>query len=355
MTIKSHPAPAAVTAATAATTPTEPPRRPGFERLGELGGRMLARYGLLVVFAVLVAFFSIARPSSFFTTQNAQTIASGQAVVAVLALGAMVPLIVGQFDLSIGFQMGLAQTLCAGLIVQQHDSALVAALIVILIGVGFGVVNGVLVVGVGINAFVATLATGTLAAGITQQYSNGESIFGTMPATFLNLGRNSVWGVPLPIIYVLGLVILLWLLFEYTAWGRSCFAIGGNARSALIAGVRVKRMTIQCFVLAGVFSSLAGILSTMILGSASPDVGSNFLLPAFAGAFLGATSIRPGRYNAWGTCLAVYVLAAGITGLQQLGAASYIEQYFNGGALLVAVALSRWAATRRRSRGPAHD
>jgi ribose transport system permease protein len=271
--------------------------------------------------------------------------------VALLALGAMVPLIVGQFDLSVGFQMGLAQTLCAGLIVNQHDSALTAALVVLLVGAGFGLVNGMLVVGAGINAFVATLATGTLAAGITQQYSNGESIFGTMPATFLDLGRNSLAGVPLPIVYVLAAVIVLWLVFEYTSWGRSCFAIGGNARAALIAGVRVKRMTIQCFVLAGVFASLSGILSTMILGSASPDVGANFLLPAFAGAFLGATSIRPGRYNAWGTFLAVYLLAAGITGLQQMGAASYVEQYFNGGALLVAVALSRWAANRRRSRG----
>lgn len=354
MSTRIQPPMATVPPATAAAPPaaTDPPRG---APLTELGARVLARYGLLVVFAVLVAFFSIARPGTFFTTENAQTIASGQAVVALLALGAMVPLIVGQFDLSVGFQMGFAQTLCAGLIVKQHDSAIVACLVVIAVGVGFGLVNGLLVVGVGINAFVATLATGTLAAGITQQYSNGESIFGTMPSTFLDLGRNGLVGIPLPILYVLGAVIALWLVFEYTAWGRSGFAIGGNARAALIAGVRVKRMTIQCFVLAGVFASLAGILSTMILGSASPDVGSNFLLPAFAGAFLGATSIRPGRYNAWGTFLAVYLLGAGITGLQQMGAASYVEQYFNGGALLVAVALSRWAANRRRTRGLGND
>jgi ribose transport system permease protein len=142
----------------------------------------------------------------------------------------------------------------------------------------------------------------------------------------------------------------LWVVFELTAWGRSAFAVGGNARAALIAGVRVDRLTIQCFVLAGVFASLAGILSVMILGSANPNVGPDFLLPAFAGAFLGATSIRPGRYNAIGTFVAVYLLASGITGLQQLGAASYIEQFFNGGALLLAVALSGWAAARRRAR-----
>jgi ribose transport system permease protein len=325
-------------------------RRGAAERLGDLGAKTLAQYGLLVVFAVLVGVFSVARPDTFFTSQNAQTIAAGKAVVALLALGAMIPLIVGQFDLSVGFQLGLTQTLCAGLMLKQHESALVAVVLTLAVGVAFGLVNGLLVVRVRINAFIATLATGTLAAGFAQWYSKGESIFGAMPASFLSLGRDEVAGIPLPLVYVIVLVVALWVVFELTAWGRSAFAVGGNPRAALIAGVRVDRVTIQCFVLAGVFASLAGILSVMILGSANPNVGPDFLLPAFAGAFLGATSIRPGRYNAIGTFVAVYLLASGITGLQQLGAASYIEQFFNGGALLLAVALSGWAAARRRAR-----
>jgi ribose transport system permease protein len=325
-------------------------RRGAAGRFGDLGAKVLAQYGLLVVFAVLVAVFSFARPETFFTTQNAQTIAAGKAVVALLALGAMIPLVVGQFDLSVGFQLGLTQTICAGLMLKQHESAFVAVLVTLAVGVAFGLVNGLLVVRVRINAFIATLATGTLAAGFTQWYSKGESIFGALPASFLSLGRDEVGGIPLPLVYVMVLVVALWVVFELTAWGRSAFAVGGNARAALIAGVRVDRLTIQCFVLAGVFASLAGILSVMILGSANPNVGPDFLLPAFAGAFLGATSIRPGRYNAIGTFVAVYLLASGITGLQQLGAASYIEQFFNGGALLLAVALSGWAAARRRAR-----
>jgi ribose transport system permease protein len=325
-------------------------RRRASDRAAEAAGRVLAQYGLLVVFVALVGFFSIAQPDTFFTTQNAQTIAAGKAVVALLALGAMIPLVVGQFDLSVGFQLGLSQTLCAGLMLKQHEPALVAVLITLAVGVIFGVVNGVLVMRARINAFIATLATGTLAAGLTQWYSNGESIFGTLPPSFLALGRNEVAGIPLPLIYVVALTAALWIVFEFTAWGRSGYAIGGNARAALIAGVRVDRMTIQCFVAAGVFASLAGILSVMILGSANPNVGPDFLLPAFAGAFLGATSIRRGRYNAIGTFAAVYLLASGITGLQQMGAASYIEQFFNGGALLLAVALSGWAAGRRRAR-----
>lgn len=330
-------------------TTAVPVRRPRVP-LTERAGRIVARYGLVVVFAVLVAVFSLALPDTFPTVQNAQTIAAGKAVVALLALAAMVPLIVGQFDLSVGFQLGLTQTLCAGLMLKQHQPALVAIVAVIAVGVLFGLVNGLLVVRVRINAFIATLATGTLAAGITQWYSGGESLFGAMPGTFLSLGRDQVLGVPLPLVYVLVAAAALWIVFEYTSWGRSAFAVGGNPRAALIAGVRVERVTVLSFVIAGVLASLAGVLSVMILGAANPNVGPDFLLPAFAGAFLGATSIRPGRFNAWGTFLAVYLLASGITGLQQLGAASYVEQFFNGGALLAAVALSGWAASRRRSR-----
>jgi ribose transport system permease protein len=102
------------------------------------------------------------------------------------------------------------------------------------------------------------------------------------------------------------------------------------------------------FVLTGIISALAGVLSVMMLGGSSPVVGLSSLLPAFAGAFLGATSIRPGRFNAIGTVLAVYLLASGITGLQQLGVAFYVQEFFNGGALLIAVAASVFIARRRR-------
>jgi ribose transport system permease protein len=329
--------------------PGAPPREVG-RGLRDLGSRLLANYGLILVFAVVVAAFSIATPETFFTTQNAKTIATGNAVVAILALAAMLPLIVGQFDLSVGFQLGLAQTLCAGFMLKQGMPAAEAAMLTVIAGAVFGGANALLVLWVRIDSFIATLATGTIALAISQWYSKGESIFGKLPSSFTDLGRQDLLGIPLPLIYVIVVAAILWFVFEYTSWGRACFAIGGNPRAALIAGVRVKRETAICFVAAGVIAAFAGVLSVMILGSANPDVGPDLLLPAFAGAFVGATSIRPGRYNSWGTILAVYLLATGITGLQQLGAAFYIEQFFNGGALLVAVALSKWAVSRRRAR-----
>jgi ribose transport system permease protein len=203
-----------------------------------------------------------------------------------------------------------------------------------------GLINGLLVTKVRLTSFIATLAVGTLVLGFTQLYSKDETISGALPTSFTNLGQNKLLGLPLPLVFVLVFAAVIWVAFEYTSWGRECHATGGSPRAALLAGVRTDRVTIECFVLAGILAGLAGVLSVMMLGASSPVVGLGELLPAFAGAFLGATAIRPGRFNAVGTVLAVYLLAAGITGLQQLGAAFYVQQLFNGGALLIALSLA---------------
>jgi ribose transport system permease protein len=207
-----------------------------------------------------------------------------------------------------------------------------------------GIVNGVLVARFRLGSFVSTLGVGIVVLGLTQAYSGDETITGALPTSFTDLGRNTIASVPLPFIYVVVAAIVLWLAMEYTTWGRECHATGGGRLAALLAGVRTVRVTFHSFVLAGLLSGLAGVLSVMILGASAPTVGLGELLPALAAAFLGATAIRPGRFNAIGTVLAVYVLASGITGLQMLGAQFYVEQLFNGGALLIAIALSALAA-----------
>ncbi|MFF5257887.1 ABC transporter permease [Actinomadura viridis] len=314
----------------------------------DLLARMGARYGLLAVWALLIVVFAVLNADVFLRPLTAQTIASTKAVVAILALAALVPLVVGQFDLSVASQFGLAQALCAGLIVKQDLPAWLAPLIVLAVGAVFGLANGVLVAVVRINAFVTTLATGTLAVGLTQWYTGGGQIIGAFPGSFTGAGRSSAAGVPLPFVYVIVIVLALWALLEYTRWGRRAFAVGGNERASLLSGINVRRMTITSFVIAGVIAGFAGVLQVTILGAASPEVGAQFLLPAFAGVFLGAAVLRPGRFNAWGTVIAVYFLATGITGLQQLGAPFYIEQFFNGCALLLAVAIAQFSAQRRR-------
>jgi ribose transport system permease protein len=311
---------------------------------------LVNRYGLLAVFFAVVIAFCLARPDTYATLDNAQSISETQAVIALLALAAMLPLVVGQFDVSVGFQLGLAQALCAGLMIKSGWPAGLAALAAVGACCAVGAVNGLLVAALRLGSFVASLGVGTVVLGLTQLYSHDETISGALPTSFTDLGRNTVLEIPLPFIYVVIAATALWLALEYTVWGRECHATGGGRLAALLAGVRTERVTFQAFVLAGLLSGLAGVLSVMILGASSPTVGLGELLPALAAAFLGATAIRPGHFNALGTILAVYLLAAGITGLQMLGADFYVQQLFNGGALLVAIALSTLAA---RSAGAA--
>lgn len=307
----------------------------------------LAKYSLVVVLVAVCAGFAASNPAVFATVANARTIASTNATVALLALAAMLPLAVGQFDISVGFQFGLAQGLCAGLIVNQQLPAAAAVAIVLAAGLLIGTLNGLLVARLGLNSFIATLAVGILVLGTTQWVTGDLTINGAMPEWFLQAGRVQLAGVPLPFVYVVVAAAVLWVALEFTTWGRHVYAAGGNAKAAQLAGVPVGRVTVQAFTGTGLLCAAAGVLSVSILGASSPVVGLGALLPAFAGAFLGATSIRPGRYNALGTVVAVYLVAVGITGLRQHGASNYVEQYFYGLALLVAVSLARLASHRR--------
>jgi ribose transport system permease protein len=315
----------------------------------EIAGDLVNRYALVGVFGVVVVLFSILKPDTFPTVDNAQTIASTQAVIALLSLAAVMPLVVGQFDVSLGFQLGLSQTLCAGLVIKNGWPAGEAAVVAVLACCVVGLVNGLAVTKLRLPSFIATLGVGTVVLGLTQLYGNDETISGSLPTSFTNIGRNEVAGLPLPFVYVLVAALVLWLAFEYTPWGRAGHATGGNPRAALLAGIRTDRVTVQCFVGAGLLAGLSGVLSVMVLGASAPTVGLGELLPAFAAAFLGATAIRPGRFNSFGTILAVYLLAAGITGLQMLGAQFYVQQLFNGGALLIALTLSSLAGNRAQA------
>ena len=305
----------------------------------------LVKYSLVVTLLVVVIFFSVLNPEIFATWSNARTVMSTSATIGLLALAAMLPLAVGQFDISVGFQFGLAQALCAGLVANQGFPPIAALLLVLVCGCCIGLVNGLLVTVMRLPSFIATLGTGILVLGATQWYSHDLTIAVQLPGYFTSLGRGSVAGIPNPFWFVVLTTLVLFFAQELTTWGRHSYATGGNPRAAELAGVPTRKVTIQSFVATGGLCAFAGVLSVAVLGASSPVVGLGSLLPAFAGAFLGATSIRPGRFNAIGTVIAVYLVAVGITGLRQLGAQNYVEQLFYGAALLVAVVLS--SRTRR--------
>ena len=330
---------------------TQKPARHRRHRLGEL----VATYGLAVVFVLVMVVFGLLRPTTFFSAFNINAVLVGQSVTAILALAEMIPLATRQFDLSVGFHLGMAQVLIIGLQVNDGFSWPAAVAAVLLIALVVGAANGILVARLGIDSFIATMGVGTLLYGVSNWYSGGQQITGmNLPASFTGL-TGIYLHIPLPAVLVAITAIVLWLVTERLPVGRSLYVIGASPRAAELTGIRIARHIIGTFMAAGFLSGLAGIVLGSLLQTGTPSVGPEYLLPAFAAALLGATSIRPGRVNVLGTLLAVLILAFSFSGVQQLGAPFYVQYFFNGGILIVAVGLSVYAATRRRRAATAAD
>ncbi|MFC3574119.1 ABC transporter permease [Streptomyces yaanensis] len=326
------------------------PRSP----LGRVSGHFIGAYGLLLLTALLFLTFSLARPDTFPTLDNVSSILSNQSISAILALGATIPIATGRFDLSIGYGLGLAHVMVLHLIVSD-DWPWPAACLVVIIGAGtIGVLNGLLVEFARIDSFIATLGTGTVMYGVTGWITAGARIVPGpegLPDAFTDLYDSKFLNLPAPAFYVLALAIVLWLLLERLPLGRYLYVIGSNPRAADLVGIPTRRYGVYAFLGSGLVVGFAGVLLAAQQQLGNPSVGMDYLLPAFVGALLGSTTIKPGRANAAGTLVAVAVLAIGLAGIGQLGAEFWVTPLFDGGTLLLAVGLAGYAARRRLRAG----
>lgn len=307
---------------------------------------ILAVYGLLILLAILIIVFSVLRPNTFPTAFNFRSILSDKSIVAVLALGVMIPLAANQFDLSVGYMVGLSHILVMGFQVRLGMGWLLAVIVVVIIGALVGVVNGLLVTRVKINSFIATLGSGTVLYGIANWYTGGSQVTGTLPREFRNIS-SAIEGIPVGAIYVLIIGIVLYIVLEYLPLGRQLYVAGANPRAAELLGISQNRLVPAAFAASGALAAFAGVVLGSRLGVGQASVGPDMMLPAFAAALLGATSMKPGRVNVWGTILAVLVLAVAVAGLLQLGAQFFVEPLFNGLMLITSVGLAGYAARRR--------
>ncbi|MDV2476178.1 ABC transporter permease [Rhodococcus zopfii] len=330
-----------ITTANTATPADAPPKQ------RRALGPLFEKYALVLALVAVVVFFSVLRPEIYPTPNNLQNILGSQAVLLILALGLIVPLTAGEFDLSAVSTMSLAAMTIAVLNVQHGWSLLPAIVVAILAAVFVGLVNALLVVRLQIDSFIATLGSGTVVLGVVQWISGSTSVTGIDSALVDATIGTRVLGVSLQFYYALALVLVMAVVFQFTPIGRRLLFVGRGAQVARLSGLHVDRIRGGALVTSAFVAALAGVVYAGMLSGADPSSGQSFMLPAFAAAFLGATAIVPGRFNAFGTLVAVYFLVAGVVGLQMLGVASFVQQLFYGGALVVAVALS--GAVRRRT------
>ncbi len=321
----------------------------------ELGGlstgqrirRLLPVYGLPSIAVLLVVLFSALFPDTFPTLANANALIDNKAIIALLSLAVLAPMAAGKIDLTIGFGIVLWHILVISLQLNYHMPWQLAVFIVLLFGAGLGLINALLVEFAQIDAFVATLGTGTITYAIALWYTGGRQVVGPLPEGFYAIDGTHVAGLPISAIYVLLLSVALWIVFDYLPLGRFIYAIGANPRAAALNGISVRRYVTLSFVASGVMTAFAGVVLASQLQIGQASVGLDFLLPALVGVFLGSTTIKPGRVNVWGTLVGVAVLAVGISGIQQLGADFYVEPLFNGVTLIASIGIAGYAQRKR--------
>ena len=299
-----------------------------------------------VLGAALVAMFvaySVTLPSTFFTHGNIIAMLASESFVLILAIAVTLPLRSGDFDLSVAAVMVFSSAVL-GILTSQHHWPLVPAIVVtLMIGVVIGSVNAFFIVKLGINAFIVTLGMMTALGGLTYGIT-GSQIVTNLPSALVRMGQGSLFGLPDAVFYGWILAAIMWYVLEYTPYGRYLLFVGGNRDSSRLAGLRVGRLRSSAFIGSALLSSVAGVVMAARIGAIDPSVGPSFLLPPYAAAFLGTTTIQIGRFNVVGTVIASYFLIVGVTGLLLAGASPWVSDLFNGGALLVAVTFAKLAS-----------
>ncbi|MEF2975965.1 ABC transporter permease [Subtercola sp. YIM 133946] len=339
--------------ATAATTPDpytgsvdmyDATRRRGSFSFGWFS----SRFAVIGVWLLMIILFSVLKPHTFLTVGAFRTIFGSQQALVFLSAALLCTIIVGEFvDLSVASNFGLGAILVTVLTVTHHWNVWAAAIAAVVACALVGAVNGFLVVRLGVNTIVVTLGMGTFLLGISLFLSNLMPVSG-LPTYFAQISTLNILG--LPISFYLG--VLLMLVFAYiltfTPLGRNMRFVGENREVSRLAGVRVTRIRLGAFIMAGVIAGVGGVMAAAATGGFDPSVSQSYLLPVFAATFLGTAILMPGRFNPLGTLIAVYFLATGVLGLQLLGATSWVSSVFYGGVLVIAVTISTVLNKRTR-------
>jgi ribose transport system permease protein len=335
----------------------KPPAAPAgapSEDLPPAGSSWIARHGRLLesgmlplAFVALVVGFGIHSPDQFLTLRNFSNIFGSQAVLFVLTMALLVPLTHGDLDLSVGSLSGLVSMIIA--VLNVNDGLAIGWCILIGLAAGLlcGLINGLIVVRFDVNPFIITLATGTVFAGVQEWLSKEQTIVGVSTNLSNWTYNKELLSIPLEFWYGIAIMLIAWFVLTFTPFGQRALFVGQSREVARLSGFKVGRMRLQGFVIAGFVAAISGVLFVGTTGSASPGTGTDLLLPAYAAAFLGLTTIRPGRFNAIGAGLSVYFLATGVSALELLGAQDYVQSLFYGVVLVIAVVLSRLVGRRR--------
>jgi len=294
--------------------------------------------GAVYVLIVICVVFTIWAPQTFPVMATVKQILDNNAITGLAALALIVPLSTRTFDLSFAYIMSLSGVTAAHLVVSDNTNLWLAMLAGIGVALVIGVINGFVVVVMRIDSFIGTLATGSLVQAFISFVTGDNTINSVkLAGPFSTMSQGVFGGVIYPVYYVLALAILLWLFMEYTATGRRLYATGFNPDAARLANIKVNKLRFCSLLTSAAISGFAGVMLASSLSSGDPSAGTSYLLPAFATLFVGATVFKQGRFNAWGTIVAVLMLGTGTVGLGLVAAPLWAADMFTGVVLIAAL------------------
>jgi ribose transport system permease protein len=307
------------------------------------------RFSGLYIWGLFIVIFAIWVPESFLDLDTAQGLASEKSIIVLIALALMIPLSAGAYDLSVGATTNISAIVVAKLQTDSGWSMWSAIAMAIGVGAIVGIVNGFVVVKLKVNSFIATLAMASVIASVIIIITGQRQPVPPMDEAWRNLTQFEIFGFQSVAVIVLVIALIFWWFMQHTPPGRYLYAVGGNPEAARLSGVKVGKWTWISLIISGTTCGIAGVLYASLIG-VSLTFGGSLLLPAFAAVFLGSTQFLPGRFNVWGTVLAVIVLATGVKGLQLATGQQWLESMFNGVALVAAVAFAVWRQKQSKVR-----
>lgn len=289
-----------------------------------------AGLGLLILVVVL----TFASPY-FLTTRNLINVARQVSLYAIVASGMTFVILTGGIDLSVGSVVAITGTFTAGMI--KSGLPVPAALLVgLIIGIAFGLFNGLIVANTRIPAIIVTLATMTIARGGALLYSNGYPISG-MPKNYTNLGRGYIGPLPIPVYGMIIIFIIMYVVLNKSKFGRYVYALGGNEETVRLSGISVKKLKMKVYMLTGLMAGISGLLLSSRLGSGQPLAGDGWELDVIAAVVVGGTDIAGGRGTMIGTLIGAFIIGVLNNGLNLLNVSPYLQLVVRGFVIIFAV------------------
>jgi len=301
---------------------------------------VLGENGFIFIFILWVIFLSLTT-DTFLKSQNIFTVLRQAAIVSIVAIGEMLVMLLGGMDISLAALLGFSGIVSVSLMVDYNVHPVLAGLAAIAVGGTVGFINGFLVTKVRINAVIATLGTSYVLSGMALAYTQGKTIVGPQLQQIAFLSRGYVGPIPVPVLLMFIFYGAFYIILMKTVFGAHIYAVGNNDKASWLAGIKVDRLKMLVFTLAGLLAGFAGILQASRQGSATSSMGSEFLFPILTAVILGGISLSGGRGKLQNTLLAAIFLMTITNGMVLLGISLYVQGIISGLILIIALSLDR--------------